>query len=40
VPSVIIPLERTFLLNPKHRDFGKIKHRPIGEFVLDQRLRP
>ena len=25
VPSVIVPLEKTFLLNPKHRDFGKIK---------------
>src|SRR5207253_11369835 len=23
VPSVIVPLEKTFLLNPKHRDFGK-----------------
>jgi RES domain-containing protein len=40
VPSVVIPLERTFLLNPRHRDFAKIKHRPAGEFHLDQRLRP
>ncbi|MGI9115687.1 MAG: hypothetical protein DLM52_03715 [Chthoniobacterales bacterium] len=38
VSSVIIPLERTFLLNPKHRDFIKIKHRAAGEFALDQRL--
>ncbi len=39
VPSVIVPLEKTFLLNPKHRDFGKIKVRDAGGFHLDQRLR-
>jgi len=39
VPSVIVPLEKTFLLNPKHRDFGKIKIKDSGSFVLDQRLR-
>ncbi len=39
LPSVIIPLERTFLLNPKHHDFAKIRHKSAGEFVLDQRLR-
>jgi RES domain-containing protein len=39
VPSVIVPLEKTFLLNPKHRDFGKIKINDSGSFVLDQRLR-
>ncbi len=39
VPSVIIPLERTFLLNPRHRDFDKIKIKEAGDFVLDQRLR-
>jgi RES domain-containing protein len=39
VPSVIVPLEKTFLLNPKHRDFGKIKIKDGGSFYLDPRLR-
>jgi RES domain-containing protein len=39
LPSVLVPLERTFLLNPKHPDFGKIKITDAGEFVLDRRLR-
>ena len=39
VPSVLIRLERTFLLNPKHGDFTKIKIRDTGSFVLDPRLR-
>ena len=39
LPSVLVPLERTFLLNPKHRDFVKIKIKDAGEFVLDPRLR-
>jgi RES domain-containing protein len=38
VPSVIVPLEKTFLLNPKHRDFGKIKIKDAGGFHLDTRL--
>ncbi|HEY6206437.1 MAG TPA: RES family NAD+ phosphorylase [Chthoniobacterales bacterium] len=39
LPSVLVPLERTFLLNPKHVDFVKIKIADAGEFVLDRRLR-
>jgi RES domain-containing protein len=39
LPSIIVPLERTFLLNPKHRDFGKIKIKDAGSFALDPRLR-
>ena len=39
VPSVIVPLERSFLLNPSHRDFGKIKIKRAGRFVFDPRLR-
>ena len=39
LPSVLVPLERTFLLNPKHRDFAKIKIKDMGNFVLDPRLR-
>jgi RES domain-containing protein len=39
VPSVIVAQERTFLLNPKHRDFAKIKIKDQGAFSLDPRLR-
>jgi RES domain-containing protein len=39
VPSVIVPRERTFLLNPRHRDFAKVKIKDEGDFVLDPRLR-
>jgi RES domain-containing protein len=38
LPSVLVPQERTFLLNPKHRDFAKIKIKDTGNFVLDPRL--
>ena len=38
LPSVLVPLERTFLLNPKHRDFAKIKIKDVGNFVLDPRF--
>ena len=39
VPSVIVAQERTFLLNPKQRDFAKIKIKDQGSFSLDPRLR-
>lgn len=39
LPSVLVPLERTFLLNPKHKDFGKIKIKDAGAFDLDRRLK-
>jgi RES domain-containing protein len=39
VPNVIVPLERTFLLNPKHSDFRRIKVKEVGSFILDPRLR-
>ena len=39
LPSVLVPLEQTFLLNPAHRDFTGIKIVDSGEFVLDPRLR-
>ena len=39
LPSVLVPLERTYLLNPQHPDFGKIKIQDSGNFVLDPRLR-
>lgn len=39
LPSVLVPLEKTFLVNPKHRDFARIKTTDAGVFVLDPRLR-
>ena len=39
LPSVLVPLERTFLLNPKHTDFSKIKIKDAGDFVPDPRLK-
>ena len=39
LPSVLVPLERTFLLNPKHPDFRRIKVKDVGNFVLDPRLK-
>jgi RES domain-containing protein len=38
VPSAIVPLERTFLLNPAHSDFSRIRIKDVGAFVLDPRL--
>jgi RES domain-containing protein len=39
LPSVPVPLERTYLLNPKHPNFRKIQIHDAGNFVLDPRLR-
>ncbi|MDQ2868702.1 MAG: RES family NAD+ phosphorylase [Verrucomicrobiota bacterium] len=39
LPSVIVPCERTFLLNPQHAAFSKIKIEDAGCFALDHRLR-
>ena len=39
LPSIIVPMERTFLLHPGHRDFAKIKVKDAGVFALDPRLR-
>jgi RES domain-containing protein len=39
LPSVLVPLERTFLLNPKHPDFRQLEIKDIGSFVLDPRLK-
>ena len=35
LPSVLVPLEKTFLLNPKHRDFDKITIKDMSVFILD-----
>ena len=39
VPSVIVPPEKTLLINSKHRDFAKVKIKDEGHFALDMRLR-
>jgi RES domain-containing protein len=38
VPSVIIPEEFNFVLNPTHRDAARIKPAPPVRFVFDPRL--
>lgn len=38
VPSIIIPSELNYLLNPRHPDFAKIKIDKPADFVFDQRL--
>ena len=39
LPSLLIRLERTFLLNPCHPDFRKIAIKDMGTIVLDPRLK-
>jgi len=38
VPSVLIPIEMNFLINPQHPDFARLKIGEPGEFFYDQRL--
>lgn len=38
VPSVIIPGELNFLINPRHPDFKKLKFSKPTDFAFDQRL--
>jgi RES domain-containing protein len=38
VPSAIIPAERNFLLNPAHRDFGRIRIGKPMRFSFDPRM--
>ncbi len=38
VPSIIVPGETNYLLNPAHPDFSKIKIGKSEEFVFDPRL--
>ena len=40
VPSVIVPSERNYLLNPAHPDFARIRFFPPRPFTFDSRLRP
>lgn len=38
LPSVIVPAETNFLLNPAHREFRRIKIHPPIDFSFDPRL--
>ena len=38
VPSVIVPHERNFVLNPTHPDFAKLTVHPSGPFSFDSRM--
>ena len=38
VPSVIIPEESNYLINPAHREFDKIQVKSVDPFLFDQRL--
>ncbi len=40
VPSVIVPMESNFLLNPLHPGMEKVKARNAGQFVYDPRIVP
>lgn len=39
VPSVLVPAETNYLINPTHRDFKKIKIGKPVPFSIDPRLR-
>ena len=39
VPSVVIPSENNFLLNPAHRDFAKLEIGEAKTFEFDPRFR-
>jgi RES domain-containing protein len=38
VPSVVIPLERNLLLNPRHPQFGSVLLKKITPFFFDPRI--
>lgn len=40
VPSVIVPAEYNYVLNPRHRDFGAIVVGQPAPLAIDPRLRP
>jgi len=39
VPSVIIPEEQNYILNPAHKDFSKIKYLGNEPFEFDSRIK-
>jgi RES domain-containing protein len=38
VPSVVIPRELNYLINPRHPGFAKLKIEKPADFAFDQRL--
>lgn len=38
VPSVVVPLESNYVLNPRHRDFSRIRIGKPAAFPFDARL--
>jgi RES domain-containing protein len=38
VPSVIVPSEKNYLLNPRHRDFARLRVSRPAPFVFDPRM--
>jgi len=38
VPSAVVPLEKNYLINPRHPDFGKIQLGKPVSLPIDQRL--
>ena len=38
VPSVVIPTERNFILNPAHADFARLVIHPLETFRFDPRM--
>ena len=38
VPSVVVPIERNFLINPAHPEFSKLQIAPPSALDLDPRL--
>jgi RES domain-containing protein len=38
VPSAVIPIERNFIINPAHRDFGQLTIHPSEPFSFDPRM--
>jgi RES domain-containing protein len=39
VPSTIVPMERNYVLNPQHPDFGRIEFGAAVPFRFDPRLK-
>jgi len=40
VPSVIVPDESNYLINPLHKDAGKITAKNRGQYIYDPRAIP
>ena len=38
VPSALLPSEKNFVMNPAHRDFGRVRVGPVEPLDLDPRL--